>query len=478
MNVLFSTPPGNTTEKWPPLGLLYLATNLIIERNDQVEVIDAFCMNLNKFELIKLITKKEPDVIGFNTSTHSFLDSIEVLREVSQSLPHVTILMGGYHATFASEQILENYPFINYIIKGEADHAIVELMECIENGAKPYKVEGISFFDGENHFSNPPATIKDLDKLPYPDRNLLKGVDYGYNFQNIPLVSGKFTTINTSRGCPYNCSYCSCASFYNRNIRFRSPENVANEMQMLFEDGFNNVVVVDDNFTYRAERVEEICDLIIEKEIDMRFFCEGRVDRAFPDLLKKMKMAGFEVIYFGAESRSKHVLDYYNKKITPEQTRKAVENARSVNMLVIVSFILGAPVESREDIKKTLDFIRLLKPHAVQINILDVLIGTELWKDMDRIGKIGQEDWKTNHKIYDLEDGGHNRSDLENFVKLGYKYYLDSWKNKESILELLKLLSHNQTARKAVFKNILNPHLWKIFKEELKPVDGVRRNQL
>lgn len=103
MNVLFSTPPGNTTEKWPPLGLLYLATNLIVQRNDQVKVIDAFCMNLNKFELIKLITKEEPDVIGFNTSTHSFLDSIEVLQEVSQSLPHVTILMGGYHATFVSE---------------------------------------------------------------------------------------------------------------------------------------------------------------------------------------------------------------------------------------------------------------------------------------------------------------------------------------------------------------------------------------
>lgn len=478
MNVLFSTPPGNTTEKWPPLGLLYLATNLIMQRNDQVKVIDAFCMDLNKFELIKLITKEEPDVIGFNTSTHSFLDSIEVLQEVSQSLPHVTILMGGYHATFASEQILANYPFIKYIIKGEADHAIVELMECIENGVKPYKVEGISFFDGKKYISNPPTIVKDLDKLYYPDRNLLKDVNYGYNFQNIPLMFGKFTTISTSRGCPHKCSYCSCASFSNRDIRFRSPENVTDEMQMLFEEGFENVVLVDDNFTQRTERVEKICELIIEKEINMRFFCEGRVDRASPELFKKMKRAGFEVIYFGVESRSKHVLDYYNKKITPEQTIKAVKNARNAKMLVVTSFILGAPVESREDIKETLDFIRLLKPHAVQINILDVLIGTELWKGMDRVGKIGQEDWKTNHKIYEYEDSRHNKNDLENFVNQGYKYYLNSWKNKDSVLEFLKLLLYNQTARSVVFENFFNPHLWKIFKDELKPVDGVRKNQL
>lgn len=253
---------------------------------------------------------------------------------------------------------------------------------------------------------------------------------------------------------------------------------MTDEMQMLFEEGFENVVLVDDNFTQRTERVEKICELIIEKEINMRFFCEGRVDRASPELFKKMKRAGFEVIYFGVESRSKHVLDYYNKKITPEQTIKAVKNARNANMLVVTSFILGAPVESREDIKETLDFIRLLKPHAVQINILDVLIGTELWKGMDRIGKVGQEDWKTNHKIYEYEDSRHNKNDLENFVNQGYKYYLNSWKNKDSVLEFLKLLLYNQTARSVVFENFFNPHLWKIFKDELKPVDGVRKNQL
>lgn len=477
MKVLFSTPPGNTTEKWPPLGLLYLAANILKHRNDKVEVIDAFCMNLTRSELIELIKEKEPDVIGFNTSTHSFLDSIRVLQEVSRSMPHIDIIMGGYHATFASKQILATYPFVKYILKGEADHAIVELLECIEKGTKPSKVDGISFFDGENYFSNAPIPVDNLDELPFPDRNLLEGVDYGYTFQNIPLTFGKFTTISTSRGCPYKCSYCSCASFSNRRIRYRSPENVISELQMLFEDGFKNVVLVDDNFTQRTERVEKICELINENKIKMRFYCEGRVNRASPDFFKKMKSAGFEVVYFGAESPSKHVLDYYRKKITPEQTMKAVENAKKVNMIVIASFILGAPVESRDDIKKTLDFIGLLKPHGLQINILDVLIGTELWENVLQKGKIGPEDWKTNHRIYEFPDSGHSQDDLEKSVVHGYKCYINAWKNKESILEASKLLLHNQTARSVIFNNLLNPQIWKTMKEEMKPVNGVRRDE-
>jgi anaerobic magnesium-protoporphyrin IX monomethyl ester cyclase len=476
MKVLFSTPPGNTTEKWPPLGLLYLAASLKKSRNDDVKVIDAFCMNLTKAELVKLIKKENPDIIGFNTSTHSFLNSIEVLREVSRTIPNMTIVMGGYHPTFASEQILKTYPFVDYVIKGEADIAIVELLECIENGIKPSKVDGISFFDEDHYFTNPSALVKNLDHLPFPDRNLLKNVEYGYNYRNIPLMFGKFTTMSTSRGCPFECSYCSCASFSHRKIRFRSAENVIHEMQMLFEDGFKNVVLVDDNFTHKPERVEEICELIKEEKIRMKFYCEGRVNKSFPNLLKKMKNAGFEVIYFGAESGSKHALDYYNKKITPEQTIKAVENAKRANMIVIASFILGAPVESMEDLKKTINFIWQLKPHGIQINILDILIGTKLWEDMSQRGKIGPEDWKTNHRIYEYWDNGHNREELERLVNQGYKAYFDSWKNKKNIVELIKLLLHNQTARSVIFNNLLNPYIWKTIKKGIRPLNSGKKN--
>jgi len=472
MKVLFSTPPGNTKEKWPPLGLLYLAASLKRHRNDDVKVVDAFCMNLTKAALVKLIKKENPDIFALNTSTHLFLNSVELLQEVSRAMPNMTIVMGGYHPTFASEQILKTYPFVDYVIKGEGDMAILELLECIENDIKPSEVEGISFVDEDRYFTNPSAIVENLDHLPFPDRNLLKGVEYGYTYQSIPLMFGKFTTMSTSRGCPFACSYCSCASFSHRKLRYRSVENVINEMQMLFEDGFKNVVLVDDNFTHKPERVEEICEHIKEERIRMKFYCEGRVNKAFPDLLKKMKNAGFDVIYFGAESGSKHALDYYNKKITPEQTMKAVENAKKANMIVIASFILGAPVESIEDLKKTINFIWQLKPHGIQINILDILIGTKLWEDMSQRGKIGPEDWKTNHRIYEYQDNGQYRNELEKLVNQGYKTYFDSWKNKKTIVELIKLLSHNQTARSIVLNNLFRPYLWKTIKEGMKPLDS------
>ena len=243
---MITTPPAKTTELWPPLGLLYIAANLKKHRNDDIKVVDAFCLNLDGDQLVEIAVKEHPDVFGMNCSTHTFLQAIETMRKISELLPDTVILLGGYHATFAAEQILRGYPFIDYIIKGEAEEAMVDLLGCIESGRKPDHVAGISFLDEGRHVSNQIAIIEDLDALPMPDRSMLTGVEYGYTMQGIPLTFGKFTTISTSRGCPFNCSYCSCAAFSLRRWRYRSAESVVDEMQLLYEEGYRSVVLVDD----------------------------------------------------------------------------------------------------------------------------------------------------------------------------------------------------------------------------------------
>jgi radical SAM superfamily enzyme YgiQ (UPF0313 family) len=233
---------------------------------------------------------------------------------------------------------------------------------------------------------------------------------------------------------------------------------------MLYREGYKNVIIVDDNFTHKPERVERICDLIIEKKIRMRFYCEGRVNKASPGMLRKMKKAGFDVIFFGVESASARVLQYYRKGTTPEQIVSAVNNAKKAGMIVITSFIVGAPVEQKEDMEATVDFIRRLKPDGIEMNVLDVFIGTSLWDDLEKQGKIGRDDWKTNHRIYDFTDGdGHSHSELEQFARDGYNAYADTILSLYGITEISRLLLYNGTARSVVWGNLFNPNVIKAF---------------
>jgi radical SAM superfamily enzyme YgiQ (UPF0313 family) len=457
MKVVLSTPPGRTTELWPPLGLLYIASSTLKRRSDDLKVIDAFCENLTRDELVARVVAERPGVFGMNCATHTFLDTIDTLRKVKEALPETKLVLGGIHATLASDRIIRAYPFIDYLVKGEGELSFPKLLDRVERGERPSDVQGISYDDKGKIISTEPELINDLDSLPFPDRKLADKVEYGYYHKNIRLTFGKFTTVSSSRGCPFRCAYCSCAAFSLMKWRPRSPENVVSELEQLQRDGYECAVFVDDNLTNSRARMQKICELIVERKIDMRFYCEGRVDSASYDLLKAMKRAGFDVIYFGVESPQKHVLDYYSKTTKPEQAAKAVENARKAGMIVVTSFIVGAPVETLEDMNETVNFIKRVRPHGVQINILDCLVGTEIWERMEREGVVGPDDWQRNHRIYEYNGKGLTKESLEDVVNKGYAAHLDAWKNARGVLSFVGTMFANKTARDIVKGNIFNP---------------------
>lgn len=469
MKIMLTTPPWKTTEKWPPLGLLYLAGSLKKERGDEVVVVDAFCHNMTVEQLVDRVVRERPDVLGMNCSTHTFNATMEVMARAHELMPDLAIILGGYHATFATREILTGYRFIDYIIKGEAERSLPRLLDHMEAGTEPVDVDGISFIrsDGEV-YERPLTLIEDLDSLDFPDRDLLGDFEYGYMFQGVPLTFGRFTTISTSRGCPFSCSYCSCAAFSERRWRPRGAGSVVDELEMLYRQGYRECVMVDDNFTQSIPRVEEICHQILERGIRMRLYCEGRAGHAQLPLLKQMKSAGFNVIYFGAESSSRNVLEYYNKRQTPERTAEAVANAKKAGMLVITSYILGAPIETREEMESTINFAQSLRPHGVQYNILDFLVGTPLWEEMKRNGTVKEGDWKTNHRVYEYFPEHASREELEGLVNEGYGSFIGAWKNGSGVLELLRTMAVNPTARRIVMGNITNPAARKMITDGLK----------
>jgi anaerobic magnesium-protoporphyrin IX monomethyl ester cyclase len=469
MKVMLTTPPWSTTEKWPPLGLLYLAGSVKKARGDQVVVVDAFCHNLTVEQLLTRVAEERPDVLGMNCSTHTFNATMEVMTRARELLPDLAIVLGGYHATFAPAEILRGYRCIDHIIKGEAERSLPRLLDHIEAGTEPTDVDGISFIREDGTlFERPLTLIEDLDSLDFPDRSLLGDFEYGYVFQGVPLTFGRFTTMSTSRGCPFSCSYCSCAAFSERRWRPRGADSVVDELDELYRQGYRECVMVDDNFTQNTARVEEICRQIGERGIHMRLYCEGRAGHAQLPLLRTMKAAGFNVIYFGAESSSPSVLKYYNKKQTPERTAEAVANAKKAGMLVITSYILGAPIETREEMRSTIDFARSLRPHGVQYNILDYLVGTPLWEDMKASGTVKAEDWKTNHRVYEYYPEHASREELEGLVNEGYGSYLGAWKSGSGVLELVRTLMVNSTARRIVMGNLANPAARKMITDGLK----------
>ena len=473
MKIVLSTPPGKTSELWPPLGLLYIASSVRSKRKDEIKVIDSFCENLTSDALLDRVVMERPDVFGLNCSTHTFLEAIELMRRLRASLPDTKLVLGGYHATFASARILKDYPFVDYVLKGEGEETFPQLLQHMEEGTAPFKVGGICFPYEGRLVDNPFALIEDLDALPFPARDLAQNVEYGYLHQNIKLTFGKFTTMCTSRGCPFKCTYCSCAELSLRKWRKRSAANVVDELEAVYDDGYECCVMVDDNFTNHRKRVEEICRMIRERRIRMQLYCEGRVDGAPYELLKEMKRAGFNVIYFGAESASQHVLDYYQKRIKPEETVKAMNDAKRLGMLVVTSYIMGAPIETKEDIQKTIEMIRQTRPHGVQVNILDCLIGTPIWNGLEKSNIVGPDDWKTNHRVYEYFKDGLGKEELERLVVDGYAAHINGWKSRKGLAEIITLVLRNKSARRIIAGNLLSSDARKRIREEIS-VDQVK----
>jgi anaerobic magnesium-protoporphyrin IX monomethyl ester cyclase len=183
MKIMLATPPGSTTELWPPLGLLYIAASINERRGDEVKVVDAFCRGMQGDDLVKEVLATRPDVLGMNCSTHTFLDTVKALAKISESAPDTLIVLGGYHATFTAKRILRTYPFIDYVIKGEAERSFVDLLNALEEGRSPSNVDGIVYLDGKELVERPYKLIEDLDSLPAIDRDLLQGVEYGYGIK-------------------------------------------------------------------------------------------------------------------------------------------------------------------------------------------------------------------------------------------------------------------------------------------------------
>jgi radical SAM superfamily enzyme YgiQ (UPF0313 family) len=313
-----------------------------------------------------------------------------VANTCKKEFPEASIILGGYFATFNHDRILAKYDCIDFVARREGEETAAELAVQLERSKPNFaKIRGLSYREnGHVKANGERPLINDLDSLPFPAYELVSNLTYGY-FGGIRTSSKSLGGLLTSRGCHFTCKFCSCAAFTNSTIRWRSPENVTEELQYLNDKfGISEYMFVDDNFTFDKNRVIKICRAIKQNHLDLNWYCEGRINQADENMFREMRSAGCGVMYFGIESCVEKVLKYYRKGINYEMTKAAVAKARNAGLDVVGSFIFGAPIETLADMRETVNRAAALDLDFAQFNILRLVRGMPLWDELAQQGLI------------------------------------------------------------------------------------------
>lgn len=391
----------------PPLGLLYLAKMAELQGHS-VEIIDYNAERFDENALHGAI--QSSDAIGMTVLSpkNEFENSMTIAHKIRQFSPDIPLIVGGPHCTIFQEQTLRSLN-ANICVKGEGEFIIGPIVEALEGKRQLSSIPGLTYQqNGEIHTTKPNEQTTNLDNIPFPARHLVQKYEYGYMF-GTKTMKGKATSLISSRGCPNRCTFCqlSCFSKY----RKRSAANTNQEIDELVLAGYNSIAFADDNFLADKKRAEQIMDHIIQQRYELSLWIlDTRVDSADRTLYQKMRDAGVEIISFGIESGNQEILNFYNKKITIEQIRKAVKLSKEMGFIIDANFILGAPNETKKQINNTIRFAKSLPIDHILCNHLEYLAGSALWKQAVKEGKINPEessvesDKQRNLALYDSKE--------------------------------------------------------------------------
>jgi radical SAM superfamily enzyme YgiQ (UPF0313 family) len=390
---------------FPPLGIETLAP-VVREAGHEVRMFDTCHPRMKRECIAEEVARERPDVIALSfLSTTSYPTTKEMAARLKQVAPSTPIILGGVFASMNAPEILADCPHADAVGRGEGEELLVDYLSNLDDLGS---VLGLVWRNGEEIVDNGSRPIlRDLDKFPYPDRTSLP-IDYIESMPlDVPAVLSldRFCTMQTSRGCPYPCVYCDIPALADGKWRCRSPEHVLGEMQQLNDQGYRSVYLTDDHFLLKRKRITEICQGIIDRKLELRWGCEGRVDSVAIDQFPIMAKSNCGFLAFGVEAGTQKVLDRLKKMQTLEQTEKGVREAKRNGIETCHGFFLiGNPDETEEDIVESFRFAAKLELDTFGFNRLCAYRGTPLWKEYVERGIIDDErDWYKWFKCSDID---------------------------------------------------------------------------
>lgn len=403
MRVLLVFPP---TRLYPeedrplvfPLGIGYLAA-VLEKKGHKVRVIDCiasdrkyernedgtFHVGLTWAEIKAEIEDFTPDVVGVSCLWTADYPNAKKISEIVKQIGDIPVIFGGAHTTALPERILSN-DTVDYVVIGEGELALPRLLEHIGDkdrlsgiGGIGYKLNGTPTINGKREF------ISDLDQLPFPARHLFSMDRYLYskNTHSFVFKSQPQAQMITSRGCPLNCSFCTIHSIWGRKVRFRSPNNVVNEIESLVKDyQVREIHFEDDNISINRERMKKICDEIIRRKLDIAWTAPNGmyVHTLSKDLLKAMKRSGCYRVSIGVENGNQDFLrNVLNKAVNLERVKSVVKDLKDLKIESTGFFILGVPGETKQTMRETIEFAKSLDLDEAFFSIYSPFPGTKLY---------------------------------------------------------------------------------------------------
>lgn len=373
---------------YPPLGLAYLAAQMEKDGH-QVTILDFNCPpRLSLEEQVRRVADFMPDLVGITSMSHIYHKARQLAQKIKENLG-CFVAVGGPHPSIFKEALLEE-PAIDFVVYGEGEETLSHLVHALEGDLKVDQIGGVCWRRNGQLVRNPPRTaISDLDSLPFPARHLLRMADYPLRAPDGAVMA----TLITSRGCPYDCSFC-FKGLFGRTYRQRSVASVIREMtELLNTYGICNFYLIDDLFTLNQTWLHEFTETIIEERLNIRWKCLARVDRVNPAILRQMRRAGCREVHFGIESGDETILKTISKRIALGQVRSAVSWTRQAGLLVKGYFMVGLPEDTEDTIRRTIDFASQLELDEAMFSLTTPFPGTRLWQDLiGRKPEILQED--------------------------------------------------------------------------------------
>lgn len=434
---------------YPPLGLLYVAG--AVEKEHEVCVYDYDIDLGNDKKLKEVVERENPDIVGLTANTATIVSAKNIAKTVKEVDKDTFVFIGGIHATMDTDYCIKVNDF-DFVLKGEAEYTAVALI----NHLGDYKFEEINGLwfkrNGEVVRNKDAAYIENLDNLPFPARHLIKNPS-AYtppNAKRLPV-----TMMMTSRGCPARCTFCCTKNLLGSKFRFRSPENVVEEVRHCVEKyGIKEVHLADDVFTFNKERVFKIRDLMKESGLDVDFvlFNGVRADQVDIPILKALKDLGVYQLGFGCESGSQKILNNIKKGEKLETIRSAYKMTKEMGFETWAYFILGLPGETEETIRETIKFAKEIDADFPKFHILVPYPNSDVHKELiekNLIDDFNYEKYgihtKPVHHLSDL-----SAEDMVRWQKKAYRsFYLRPkiiWKNIKRMRSFTQLKLNSKSA--------------------------------
>ncbi len=462
MNVLLINPPrkneiiGNNPsiieeERGynPPLGLLYIAGYLEKYAKHNITVIDSQVEKLDYSSLESRVRSIRPDIVGITAMTMTMIDVIKTVDIVKSLDSNIKVILGGPHVHLFPEETID-LKGVDYLVLGEGEVTFKELLDSVNDKSRLRDIPGLVFKDnGKIINTGVRPLIKNIDEVPFPARHMVSYKKYTSLLSKGNIV----TTIFTSRGCPYKCTFCD-RPHLGKMFRARSPENVVQELEECVKMGIDNFLFYDDTFSVNKKRVIDICKEIIKRKLNIDWDIRTRVDNVNEEMLRLMKKAGCNGIHYGIETGSEKILKVLDKGITIEQANRIFELTRKYRIPTLAYFMIGNPTETIDDINTTFKVMKMLKPDYVHLTILTPFPGTKIYFDGLKSGIIKKDYWREFAKNPSPDfvpphwDEIFNKNELKDLLIKGYKgfYMRPSYVFKK----ILDLKSFNEFKKKAV----------------------------